>query len=65
MTIKVLATAAALTLFGATAASACSWDKSYTAQTTVDLEKTQMEMQVAQVPVDAWLIKYLDDWQKA
>ena len=33
-------------------------------QTPVDYSKLELQ-EVASVPVDAWLIKYLDAWEKA
>lgn len=33
-------------------------------QTPVDYSALK-KVQVAEVPVDAWLIKYLDEWRKA
>jgi hypothetical protein len=64
MPIKAVSVAAALFLAGATAASACNWSRDTVAQTPVDYSK-MTKVEVAQAPVDAWLIKYLDAWQKA
>lgn len=60
----VAATLAALALSASAAMAECNWG-SYTAMTKVDVKAKQMELAAAQVPVDAWLIKYLDQWQKA
>ncbi|MBO6554417.1 MAG: hypothetical protein JJ926_14450 [Roseitalea sp.] len=64
MRMTTLSVAAALFLAGATAASACNWSKQSVAQTPVDYSKVT-KVEVAQAPVDAWLIKYLDAWEKA
>jgi hypothetical protein len=64
MRLMILSLAAAFAL-GTTAASACSWNKAKVAQTDVDMKKVMQEHEVAQAPVDAWLIEYLDAWEKA
>lgn len=64
MRMKTVSLTAAFLLAGATVASACNWSKDTVAQTPVDYEKlTKVEM--AEAPVDAWLIEYLEAWQDA
>lgn len=59
--MKTLTLAAAFTLAAATAASACNWSKDAVAYST-PAETTHMSQKVemAKAPVDAWLIRYLD-----
>lgn len=64
MLTKTLSLAAAFLLAGATIASACNWMKDTVAQTPVDYDKLQ-KVHTAQVPVDAWLIEYLEAWEQA
>lgn len=65
MTYKALGLGLAAALFVSGSAIACPMHEVVAEnQTPVDYSKLK-PMEVAQVPVDAWLIKYLDDWQKA
>ena len=64
MRMKTLSLTAAFLLAGATVASACNWAKDTVAQTPVDYEKLS-KVQMAEAPVDAWLIKYLEAWEQA
>ena len=64
MRMKTLSLTAAFLLAGATVASACNWMKDTVAQTPVDYEKLN-KVQMAEVPVDAWLIAYLEAWEQA
>ena len=64
MGMKTLSLAAAIAIASATAASACPMHETV-AQTEVDMKKKMIELAAAQVPVDNWLVKYLEDWQKA
>lgn len=64
MRMKTLSLTAAFLLAGATVASACNWMKDTVAQTPVDYEKLN-KVQMAEAPVDAWLIKYLEAWEQA
>jgi len=65
MSCKALGLGLAAALFVSGSALACPvHDTVAKNQTPVDysaLEKAQL----AEMPVDAWLIKYLDEWQKA
>lgn len=62
---KTSGLALAAILFVGGSAFACPFHDTVAAnQTPVDYSKLEMQ-QVAAVPVDAWLIKYLDAWQKA
>ncbi|MEM0900343.1 MAG: hypothetical protein AAGI92_10395 [Pseudomonadota bacterium] len=65
MTTLTLAAAFAVS---ATAASACGWSgaKQTVAEAPANMTKMTHKMEVAKAaPVDAWLIKYLEEWQKA
>ena len=65
MTFKALGLGLAAALFVTASATACPIHETVAdAKTPVDYSKLKM-MDVAQIPVDAWLIKYLDEWQKA
>jgi hypothetical protein len=65
MTFKALGLGLATVLVVTASASACGFhDTVAESKTPVDYSKLKM-MDVAQIPVDAWLIKYLDEWQKA
>lgn len=61
--LKTSALALAAALFAASSAYACDFHTAQN-QTPVDYSKLEMK-QVAEIPVDAWLIKYLEEWQKA
>lgn len=66
MPTKTLSVTAALLLFGATTAAAgCNWGKDAMAYTPVDTEKLAASVETASMPVDAWLVKYLENWQQA
>lgn len=65
MLTKTLSITAAFLLLGATAASACNWSKDATAYTPIDTGKLSEPVQTAKAPVDAWLIKYLHEWEQA
>ena len=65
MPTKTLSVAAAFMLLGATAASACNWSKDAMAYTPVDTKKLTMPTETAKAPVDGWLVKYLEEWNKA
>ena len=65
MTTLTLAAAFTLSASSAFAMGGCNWSKQTVAQTPVDTRKLTMEVTSAETPVDAWLIKYLDAWQKA
>lgn len=65
MRMTTLTIAATFTITSATAASACGWNKETVAHTPVDTTKLVKQVEVASAPVDAWLIKYLEDWKKA
>ena len=65
MSFKALALGLAAALFVSGSALACPMHETVAQnQTPVDYSKLQ-EMDVADVPVDAWLIKYLEEWQQA
>lgn len=65
MTPKALALGLAAALFVSGSAIACPMhDVVAENQTPVDYSKLE-KMEVAKVPVDAWLIKYLDAWKQA
>jgi len=65
MRMKTVSLTAAFVLAGATVASAgCNWSKDVVAQTPVDHGK-MTRVEVAEAPVDAWLIQYLEAWQNA
>lgn len=65
MSYKAVALGLAAALFVTAGASACGFHQTVAeSKTPVDYTKLKT-MDVAQVPVDAWLIKYLDEWQKA
>lgn len=65
MSIKALGLGLATVLFVAGSALACPMHETVaTNQTPVDYTALN-KVQVAEVPVDAWLIKYLDAWQRA
>lgn len=64
MRMKTVSLTAAFLLAGATVASACSWSKDAVAQTPVDYDKLT-KVELAEIPVDAWLIEYLEDWRNA
>ena len=67
MRMTTLTLAAAFTLV-ATSAFACSWGKSKM-ETVAEVPMTKMthstEVAEAPTPVDGWLVKYLENWQKA
>ncbi len=66
MTTLTLAAAFTLSASSAFAMGGCNWGKhEAVAQTPVDTSKLTTEVAAAPAPVDAWLIKYLDAWQKA
>lgn len=65
MRMTTLTLAAAFIASAASAASACGWNKETVAHTPVDTSKLVKPVDVASAPVDAWLIKYLEDWKKA
>ncbi|QKV19958.1 hypothetical protein [Oricola thermophila] len=65
MSIKALGLGLATVLFVAGSAVACPMHETVAKnQTPVDLHALK-KVQTAEIPVDAWLIKYLDAWQKA
>ncbi len=65
MSYKALGLGLAAALFVSGSAVACPMHETVAEnQTPVDYSKFEKK-EVAQVPVDAWLIKYLDAWQKA
>ncbi|WP_306120610.1 MULTISPECIES: hypothetical protein [unclassified Roseitalea] len=65
MPMKTLSLTAAFFLAAATAASAqCSWSKQTVAQTPVDTKKMS-QTQMAEAPVDLWLVEYLEAWEQA
>lgn len=67
MRMTTLSLAAVFTIAAASTASAgCNWSKDTVAQSTIDMKPAmEQHVETAQAPVDAWLIKYLEDWQKA
>ena len=65
MRMKTLSLTAAFFLAAATAASACNWSKDTVAQTPVDTKKMSEPVQMAQAPVDLWLVDYLKAWEQA
>ena len=65
MSYKALGLGLATALFVTAGASACGFHQTVAgSKTPVDYSKLKT-MDVAQVLVDAWLIKYLDEWHKA
>jgi hypothetical protein len=65
MSLKALALGFAAAVFATGNAIGCPMhDTVAEAKTPVDYSKL-LTMEVAKVPVDAWLIKYLDEWEKA
>ncbi|MCI5074996.1 hypothetical protein [Oricola sp.] len=65
MSYKALGLGLATAFFVSGSALACPMhDTVAKNETPVDYSRLKT-MEVAQMPVDAWLIKYLDAWQKA
>ena len=65
MSYKALGLGLVAALFVTGSALACPMHETVAKkETPVDYSKLK-QVQVAEVPVDAWLIKYLDEWQKA
>ena len=65
MSYKALGLGLVAALFVSGSAIACPMHETVAQnQTPVDYSKLK-KMEVAQVPVDAWLIKYLDAWRQA
>jgi hypothetical protein len=64
MSLRAMALGLAATFVAGSALACPMHDTVAQKQTPVDYSKLKT-MDVAEVPVDAWLIKYLDEWQKA
>lgn len=66
--MKTFTIAATFLLVAATSASAqCAHGYDATAKVSTPVKQKLMSerVEVAKAPVDAWLIKYLDEWEKA